>query len=76
MIIISPCVVSDEKDAFRGSIRRTTPIAAKAMPANFASVNFSVPRIAPTASVKIGIVTASNDVFDAFVRDKPPINRS
>src|SRR5205814_9203865 len=72
----SPIVVCDENEALRGSIRSRTPIAAAAIPAILIRLSFSVPIIELTVSVKIGIVTARREVFDAFVSDRPVIKKS
>ena len=71
MIKTSPTVVSEENEAFRGSISKITPTAARTIPTTFTERSFSTPRIAPTVRVKIGIVTESSEAFDALVSDSP-----
>lgn len=53
-----------------------TPTAEMTIPANFIARSLSVPNTEPAESAKMGIVTASSEVFDAFVRESPPINSS
>ena len=69
-------VVWEENEAFRGSIRRITPTAASNIPKNLTDRALSVPTAELTITVNIGIVTASREVFDADVSDKPVINKS
>jgi len=73
---ISPIVVCDEKDAFRGSIRNITPPAARIMPMIFAVVSYSNPAIEPTVSAKTGIKTAKREVLDALVSESPEIKNN
>ena len=72
MIIASPVVVSNENDAADGFSSKVTPIAARMIPDTVAVRNLSLPATALTISVKIGIVTASNDAFAALVNESPP----
>jgi hypothetical protein len=74
MMRVSPSVVSEENEAFRGSINMTTPIAARAMPIDLIRRSGSVRMMAPISRVKIGIVTARSEVFDALVSERPPMN--
>src|SRR4030095_10785736 len=53
---ISPRVVVDENDAFRGSIMIITPVNASTIPATFSGRRRSVPMTTPTANAKIGSV--------------------
>lgn len=73
---ISPTVVCDENDEFRGSIRQITPVAARIMPKIFTHLSLSVPIIAPVVRANIGIVTANKEAFEAFVSDSPVVNKS
>jgi len=65
-IIRSPIVVCDENEAFRGSMSITTPDAASKIPKTLSIVSRSKPAMEPTVSANTGIMTANNDVFDAF----------